>query len=124
VAARQPDRLAGRSMNEEYVELVLSAVELVPPGRVASYGDIAEFVGRGGARQVGQVMSRHGAAVPWWRAVRSDGQPARGHEQEALARLEAESAPTRAGRVDMDRGRFDFGEPSPRTNFHRGSHGP
>jgi alkylated DNA nucleotide flippase Atl1 len=111
-------------MNEEYVELVLSAVELVPPGRVASYGDIAEFVGRGGARQVGQVMSRHGAAVPWWRVVRSDGQLARGHEQEALAKLEAEAAPTRAGRVDMDRGRFHFVEPSPRTNFPRGSQGP
>ena len=33
-------------------------VALIPPGRVMSYGDIAEYLGAGGPRQVGQVMSR------------------------------------------------------------------
>jgi alkylated DNA nucleotide flippase Atl1 len=94
--------------SEEYVELVLSAVELVPPGQVVSYGDIAEYVGRGGPRQVGQVMARYGDAVPWWRVVRSDGRPARCHEDEARTILERESAPIVGGRVQMDRARFEL----------------
>jgi alkylated DNA nucleotide flippase Atl1 len=92
-------------MNEDFVEWVLTAVEEIPLGQVASYGDIAERVGRGGPRQVGQVMSSHGAAVPWWRVVRADGRPAQGLEQEALARLRAEGVPLSGERVDMPRAR-------------------
>jgi alkylated DNA nucleotide flippase Atl1 len=92
-------------MNEDFVELVLTAVEEIPSGEVASYGDIAEKVGRGGPRQVGQVMSSHGAAVPWWRVVRADGRPAHGLEQEAIARLSAEGVPLHGERVDMLRAR-------------------
>ena len=36
---------------EEYVERVLSLVERIPPGRVTTYGALAEAVGVGGARQ-------------------------------------------------------------------------
>ena len=86
---------------EAYVEAVLRAVEQIPPGSVASYGDIAEAVGGGGPRQVGRVMALHGAAVPWWRVVRADGSPARGHEREALQLLRAEGAPLRGARVVM-----------------------
>ena len=67
---------------EEYVELVLSVVEKVPRGRVTSYGAIAAVVG-GGPRQVGAVMSRHGAPVPWWRVVRADGSLPPSHEENA-----------------------------------------
>lgn len=91
---------------EAYVEAVLSAVERVPSGRVASYGDIAEFVGSGGPRQVGRVMALYGSAVPWWRVVRADGQPARGHEKEALKHLRAESTPVSGDRVRMALARF------------------
>jgi len=83
------------------VEAVLSAVERIPEGRVNSYGDIAEQVGRGGPRQVGQIMSHYGSAVPWWRVVRADGRPVAGHEQAALDRLRAEDVPLRGDRVDM-----------------------
>lgn len=93
-------------MDEEYVEAVLSAVELIPQGRVASYGDIAEQIGRGGPRQVGQVMSRYGSAVPWWRVVRADGRPVAGHEQAALDRLSNEGVPLVGDRVDMRRARI------------------
>lgn len=92
----------------DYVEQVLRAVEAIPPGRACAYSDIAELVGRGGPRQVGQVMSAYGAAVPWWRVVRADGRPVAGLEQEALSRLRAEGAPLRGDRVDLARGRFDF----------------
>ena len=33
--------------DEAYVEAVLAAVERIPPGQVASYGDLAEYVGIG-----------------------------------------------------------------------------
>jgi alkylated DNA nucleotide flippase Atl1 len=92
----------------DYVEQVLTAVESIPPGRACAYSDLAELVGRGGPRQVGQVMARYGAAVPWWRVVRADGQPARGLEEEALARLRAEGTPLRGDRVDLRRARFAF----------------
>jgi alkylated DNA nucleotide flippase Atl1 len=92
----------------DYAELVLTAVESIPPGRACAYSDLAELVGRGGPRQVGQVMARYGAAVPWWRVVRADGRPARGLEEEALARLRAEGTPLRGDRVDLRRARFTF----------------
>jgi alkylated DNA nucleotide flippase Atl1 len=98
----------------DYVEQVLRAVEAIPPGRACAYSDIAELVGWGGPRRVGQVMSAHGAGVPWWRVVRADGRPVRGLEEEALSRLRAEGAPMRGDRVDLSRARFDFaGHPGP-----------
>ncbi len=93
-------------MEEGYVEQVLEAVEAIPAGRVATYGDVAVFVGRGGPRQVGQVMSRFGGAVCWWRVVRADGQPARGHEIRALELLRRDGTPLRADRVDLRQARI------------------
>jgi alkylated DNA nucleotide flippase Atl1 len=92
--------------DDAYVEAVLSAVELIPPGQVASYGDLAEYVGIGGPRLVGRVMSTQGAGVPWWRVVRADGRPVRGLEESALGRLRDEGAVLRGDRVDMKRSRW------------------
>jgi len=92
--------------DEAYVEAVLAAVERIPPGQVASYGDLAEYVGIGGPRLVGRVMSTHGAGVPWWRVVRADGRPVRGLEQSALDRLQHEGCVLRGDRVDMSRSRW------------------
>jgi alkylated DNA nucleotide flippase Atl1 len=105
----------GRGDRESYVEAVLQTVEALPPGRVASYGDIAEAVGRGGPRQVGHVMALHGAAVPWWRVVRADGSPPRGHERRALELLAAEGTPLRGGRVVLAEARASLpaGPPAP-----------
>lgn len=93
----------------DYAEAVLAAVDQVPSGRVASYGDIAEFVGAGGPRQVGHVMARHGGAVAWWRVVRADGRPATGLEAEAVRRLRSEGTPIRGDRVDLRQARWRFG---------------
>jgi methylated-DNA-protein-cysteine methyltransferase-like protein len=84
-----------------YLEEVLRLVEAVPEGSVTTYGDLAEMVGRGGPRQVGAVMSRHGGGVPWWRVVRADGRPANGLSEQALRRLVDEGVPVRDGRVRM-----------------------
>jgi methylated-DNA-protein-cysteine methyltransferase related protein len=86
---------------EEFAEAVLQVVERIPAGRVMSYGAIAEFVGRGGPRQVGAVMSHYGGSVPWHRVVASNGRVVPGHEREALRRLKSEGTPLRGDKVDM-----------------------
>lgn len=57
---------------ELLVERVLRAVELVPTGQVASYGDIGSVCGVG-PRQVGRVMSQWGSDVAWWRITNAAG---------------------------------------------------
>jgi alkylated DNA nucleotide flippase Atl1 len=80
---------------DEYAEVVLSLVERIPPGRVMTYGAIAEWLGRGGPRQVGSVMARYGGGVPWHRVVNASGRLVPGHEVEALRRHRAEGTPLR-----------------------------
>ncbi|MFF1915075.1 MGMT family protein [Streptomyces sp. NPDC058239] len=100
----------------EYAERVLDVAELIPPGRVMTYGDVAEWLGDGGPRQVGRVMALYGAAVPWWRVVRADGALLPGHELRALDHYREESTPLREAsrsaeghlpRLDMKRARWD-----------------
>ncbi|MEW2519352.1 MGMT family protein [Actinacidiphila alni] len=106
----------------EYAERVLDTVDLIPPGRVMTYGDVAEYLGEGGPRQVGRVMALYGGGVPWWRVVRSDGTLLPGHELRALAAYRAEGTPLRVRgpaadghipRVDMRRARWDGGAAGP-----------
>lgn len=48
-------------MDENLIYEILSAVEEIPEGKVATYGQIAKLVGRDrNARLVGQVLSRAG----------------------------------------------------------------
>lgn len=100
----------------EYAERVLAVAELIPPGRVMTYGDVAEWLGEGGPRQVGRVMALYGGAVPWWRVVRADGALLAGHELRALDHYRREGTPLRqAGptseghvpRLAMARARWD-----------------
>ncbi|MEV4739698.1 MGMT family protein [Streptomyces sp. NPDC049555] len=94
----------------EYAERVLSLAERIPPGKVMTYGDVAEWLGDGGPRQVGRVMALYGGAVPWWRVVRADGRLLPGHERRALEHYRAEGTPLRAGdtpRVAMATARWD-----------------
>ena len=87
---------------EEYVERVLTLVERVPRGRVTTYGAIADAVGTGGPRQVGNVMANYGGPVPWWRVVRADGRQPACHDGRACQEHLAEGTPlTASGRVDM-----------------------
>lgn len=79
-----------------FAERVLDVVERIPPGRVMSYGDIAEYLGEGGPRQVGRVMALWGGGVPWWRVIHADGSPPPGHQRSALSRYRAEGTPLRS----------------------------
>ncbi|GEL96164.1 MGMT family protein [Cellulomonas composti] len=90
-------------MDDDYLEAVLDLVEQIPPGRVMTYGALAEAVAdrfvaaggraRGGPRQVGQVMAHAGSGVPWWRVVNAAGRPPERHRVRALAELRAEGTP-------------------------------
>ena len=103
----------------DFADRVLDVVERIPAGQVVSYGDIAAYLGEGGPRQVGRVMSLWGAAVPWWRVIHSDGSPPAGHEQAAREHYRAESTPLRNSgspvRVDMRRARWHGAGNAPRN---------
>lgn len=66
-----PDRLTG----PEAARAVRSVVLAVPPGRVLSYGDVAELARLRSPRLAARIMSRGlaGDDVAWWRIVRADG---------------------------------------------------
>ena len=84
-------------MDDDYLEAVLDVVAMIPVGRVMTYGSIAEVLhdrlGRGGARQVGQVMAHAGGGVPWWRVVNAAGRTPAPYRGEALAALRADGCP-------------------------------
>jgi len=102
-------------LSEEYAEAVLDVVDAIPPGRVMTYGGIADVVGaalgRGGPRQVGLIMARAGGGVPWWRVVNAVGSPPQRHSSEALRRLAAEGCPLTADgtRVSLARAEWSPG---------------
>ena len=97
----------------DFASRVLDIADMIPPGRVMSYGDVAEYLGQGGPRQVGRVMALWGGSAPWWRVVHADGSLLRGHERPALAAYQAEGTPLRAARaggvprIDMRLARWD-----------------
>jgi methylated-DNA-protein-cysteine methyltransferase related protein len=77
-------------------ELILRRVRSIPPGFVATYGDLCPEA----PRFAGAVMARdHDPTVPWQRVVRADGSLAKGERQRRL--LEAEGVPFKGTRVDM-----------------------
>lgn len=93
----------------EYAEHVLGVVRQIPRGRVMTYGDVAEHLGSGAARAVGNAMHHIGPDTHWWRVVQASGAPAAAHPAEALERLHAEGTPMRVGgeRVDLAAARWD-----------------
>jgi len=106
---------AARPTLSDFAAKVLDVAEAIPPGRVMSYGDIAEYLGEGGPRQVGRVMALWGGGVAWWRVIHADGSLLDGHERAALTRYREEGTPMRPdahgapGRVDMRRARWNGG---------------
>lgn len=92
---------------------VYALVAQIPPGFVASYGQLARMLGAPrAARQVGWAMRCCPDELPWQRVIREDGTIA-GGEYALLRRamLEAEGVPfTQDGRVAIDRCRWQPGE--------------
>jgi methylated-DNA-protein-cysteine methyltransferase-like protein len=96
---------------EPFFPSVYALVRRIPPGRVASYGQLAQLLGvRYGARAVGWALRalRGGAAhgVPWHRVLGAGGRislPEAMGGGEQRRRLRAEGVRLRNGRVDMAR---------------------
>jgi alkylated DNA nucleotide flippase Atl1 len=107
--AAEPEGLTG------FAEAVIEVVESIPAGKVLSYGDVAELLGRGGPRAVGTVLARYGSGVPWWRVLRASGLPPRCHEQAALRHYAEEGTPVVGGRVVMSQARWAGPAPPDQT---------
>lgn len=95
---------------DDFAFEVLSAVAEIPPGRVATYGQIARLVGREkNARQVGKILSRasYYGSYPCHRVVNAAGRPAPGWPQQAQL-LRAEGVTLKKnGCVDLHRCGWD-----------------
>lgn len=97
-------------LDEKLIYEILSAVEEIPAGRVASYGQIARLIGRDkNARLVGRVlsMSEFYGDYPCHRVVNCAGRTAPGWAQQRFL-LESEGVCFKAdGRVDMKKYAWD-----------------
>ena len=52
---------------------VVAAVAGLAPGELATYGELAEEVGRPGGGQAVANVLRHAPGLPWWRVVPAGG---------------------------------------------------
>lgn len=90
-----------------YAERILACIEAIPPGRVMTYGDVAEFAGTRSARTVGRVLARDGDGVPWHRVLRADGSLAEHLYTEQRQRLLTEGVQFVGHKVDLATARWD-----------------
>jgi len=86
---------------------VLGVVARIPPGKVMTYGDVAEYLGQGSPRTVGMVMAQYGHEVAWQRVVQASGRPAEPLLERALRLLREEGCPVRDERVVLAEARWD-----------------
>lgn len=58
-----------------FKEKIMQVVQMVPHGKVVSYGQVAAYIGvPRGARQVGWTLrTLEGVDIPWWRVVNNSG---------------------------------------------------
>ena len=83
-------------------ETIYDVIRQIPPGKAASYGQIAELAGnRRWARVVGYALHAvpEGSDIPWHRVVKKDGEVTGGKYQTRL--LKEEGVGFIDGRVDM-----------------------
>lgn len=91
-----------------YTQRVVEAIKSIPPGKVATYGQLAAMAGNPrGARQVVRVLASLSAkeGLPWHRVINSKGTislPGAGFDEQKT-RLAAEGvAVDERGAVDLD----------------------
>jgi O-6-methylguanine DNA methyltransferase len=100
--------MSQKDRRPEFAVRVLSAVRRIPPGQVATYGDIARLAGRPrAARAVGNIMRGcRRPDVPCHRVIAAGGRLGGYGGSEAMKRslLVAEGVPVSGSRVrDLDR---------------------
>lgn len=100
----------GRILDEDLIYEILSAVEEIPQGRVATYGQIARLIGREkNARLVGKVLSQAGfyGEYPCHRVVNHAGRLVPGWREQGEL-LSQEGVPFKdEAHVDLKRCRWD-----------------
>jgi len=93
-----------------FAQRVLRFVANIPPGRVATYGDVARACGKAtGARAVGSTLAAHPFEVPTHRVVDANGRPSPvygGGPERQLERLAAEGVRVEGGKVDLKESRW------------------
>jgi alkylated DNA nucleotide flippase Atl1/3-methyladenine DNA glycosylase AlkD len=109
-------------MSDSY-ERIYAVIARIPPGKVASYGQVAAIAGLGGhARQVGYSLSAlpDDADLPWQRVINAKGEvslrsdPGSGREGYQRHLLEEEGVVFDSrGRVDLKRFAWDPDDESP-----------
>lgn len=96
------------AITEEQVEAVRGFVAAIPPGKVATYGDIADAAGLSSARIVGWIMRTDSSDLPWHRVIGASGRPANHLATRQLERLRAEGVLANDGRVPLREYRHTF----------------
>ncbi|WP_154767985.1 MGMT family protein [Nakamurella alba] len=87
---------------------MLDVVADIPPGRVATYGDVAAMAGSPSARLAGRVLSLLAdPETPWHRVVKADGTFAPHLVDEQTRRLRSEGVEVRDGRITLHRWRWN-----------------
>jgi O-6-methylguanine DNA methyltransferase len=97
-----------KRQDSSFSSRVLALVRRIPPGRIATYGDVARLAGRpGAARAVGNIMREcRRIDVPCHRVIAAGGRLGGYGGSEALKRalLVAEGVPVSGSRVrELDR---------------------
>jgi len=95
-------------VTEEQVEAVRTLVASIPPGKVATYGDIADAAGLSSARIVGWIMRTDSSDLPWHRVITASGKPAPHLATRQLELLRAEGVLANDGRVPLRDVRHQF----------------
>lgn len=100
----------GKTLDDELIYEVLSVVEEIPRGRVASYGQLARLIGREkNARLVGKILSMAESYgdYPCHRVVDHAGRTAPGFRDQRERLLQEGVEFRENGRVDMRRYQWD-----------------
>ena len=95
-------------VTDEQVERVRSLVAAIPPGRVATYGDIAAVAGLSNPRIVGWIMRTDSSDLPWHRVITASGRPARHLTARQLELLRAEGVLAVDGKIALNDVRYAF----------------
>ena len=101
-------RLALPTVLQSKTDKIVQTLGLIPSGKVASYGQIADLAGLPGRARLGGKVLREQASLyqlPWFRIVRANGQlafPAHSPQADTQkALLAEEKVEVIKGRVDM-----------------------
>lgn len=93
-------------VDEQLHERIREIVAAIPPGTVATYGDVAAAAGAPTPRLIGRILAEDGHDLPWHRVLRVSGTPAPHLVHRQLELLRAEGVLADGQRVDLRKYRW------------------